>query len=155
MIDATHDTARGQHPDGRHPIFTLPRPGWADEIHIGQNLNGAVVMHSWTATTVARGGVFAGEVEAPLEVQVLQIDDLEVDEDAVSYKTGRPHIFLAESDVELTTVEARRYATGIVEACDRLDGVAGAAGCSCGWSGDAEAADDHPCGFDATQGGQR
>lgn len=121
MFDVTHDSPAGQHPDERQPIFTLPRPAWADEIHVGQDCGGAVVTHLWTAPTVATGGLFAGEVDGPLEVYIQQHDDLEVDEDSVTYKTGQPVIFLAETDLELSATEARRYASAIVEACDRLD----------------------------------
>lgn len=116
-----HETAT-QHPDERQPTFAIPRPAWADEVHVGPSGGGgAVVTHLWTAPTVARGGVFAGEVGAPLQVYVQQLDDLVVDERAATYKTGEPVIFLAEADVELSAAEARRYAAAIVEACDRLD----------------------------------
>ncbi|WP_167762319.1 hypothetical protein [Blastococcus sp. CT_GayMR20] len=88
-------------------------------------MNGAVITHVWTAPTVARGGVFAGEVGAPLEVCVQQLDDVMVDESAVVYKAGEPVIYLSEADVELTPAEGRRYASAIVEACDRLDTTGG------------------------------
>lgn len=51
-MEATHDPARAQHPDGRHEeaVYISRRPSWATETRIKSS---ECVMHTWTAPTLA------------------------------------------------------------------------------------------------------
>jgi hypothetical protein len=98
--------------------YAIDRPDWAEEIVISDDLNSSNVLHLWTAPTVAED-----DEGDELTVQLRRDDDLKVDGECVVYLEGEPTIFLAGCDTGFrSTVEARRFAAAIIEACDRWDG---------------------------------